>query len=257
MILIPALDLISGSVVRLAQGDYARQTQYQDRAIDRAMAYEKAGAQVLHLVDLDSAKVGGRANLDLIQEICQALSIPVQAGGGVRHERDVEARLKAGVSRVVVGSVLIKTPETFIQWLGDFGPDALVAGLDVKAQGQGDQKRFIPQAAGWTEPGEADLMALLDRLLPAGLVHVLCTDISRDGMMEGSANDLYRQLVARYPKLLIQASGGIGSSADLEATAKTGVAGCIVGRALLEGTVPLSDIARFNRPADHSSRTVC
>lgn len=250
MILIPALDLISGAVVRLAQGDYARQTQYQDAAIERALAYEKAGAHVLHVVDLDSAKEGGRANLDLIQEICGALSIPVQAGGGVRAAADIEARLEAGVKRVVVGSVLIKTPQIFMQWLGEFGSDALVAGLDVKAQGQGDEMRFIPHASGWTEAGEADLMGLLDRLVPAGLVHVLCTDISRDGMMEGSANDLYRQLVARYPNLSIQASGGIGSSTDLEATAKTGVAGCIVGRALLEGAVPLSDIARFNAPAD-------
>ena len=242
MIVIPAIDLINGRVVRLAQGDYNRQTDYGDDAIARALAYEKAGAQCLHVVDLDSAKGGGDANLSLIGQLCDALSIPVQTGGGVRSADDVEKRLNAGVARVVVGSVCIKTPLTFAQWVNTFGPDHMVAGLDVKANAQG---QWIPQASGWLEAGTLDLGGLLDLLIPSGLVHVLCTDIDRDGLMQGASTALYQRLVSTYPNLQIQASGGIGTSANLDAVADTNVSGCIVGRALLEGAIPLDDIARF------------
>jgi len=242
MMLIPAIDLINGRVVRLAQGDYNRQTDYGDDAIARALAYEKAGAECLHVVDLDSAKGGGDANLSLIHELCRTLSIPVQTGGGVRSADDVEKRLNAGVARVVVGSVCIKTPLTFAQWVNAFGPEHMVAGLDVKADEQG---RWIPRASGWLEPGTLDLDGLLDLLIPSGLLHVLCTDIDRDGLMQGASTALYQRMVSNYPSLQIQASGGIGTSEDLDAVAKTGVNGCIVGRALLEGTIPVDDIARF------------
>lgn len=242
MMLIPAIDLINGRVVRLAQGDYSRQTDYGDDPIARALAYQDAGAQYLHVVDLDSAKGGGDANLDLIRQLCGALSIPVQTGGGVRSATDVEKRLNAGVARVVVGSMCIQQPLTFAQWVSSFGPDCMVAGLDVKANNVG---RWIPQASGWLEPGALDLNALLDLLMPSGLLHVLCTDIDRDGLMQGASISLYQHLTSNHPHLQIQASGGIGHSEDLVSVATTSVSGCIVGRALLEGTVSLDDIARY------------
>lgn len=241
MMLIPALDLINGRVVRLIQGDYTRQTDYGDDAIARALAYEKAGAQCLHVVDLDSAKGGGEDNMSLIRELCEALSIPVQTGGGVRSANDVEKRLNAGVDRVVVGSVCIQQPLTFAQWVNGFGPEHMVAGLDVKADNRG---RWIPRASGWLEPGTMDLDGLLNLLMPSGLTHVLCTDIDRDGLMQGASTELYRHLVSTYPNLRVQASGGIGASKDLRAVADTGVSGCIVGRALLEGAIDLDSIAR-------------
>ena len=251
MRLIPALDLIDGRVVRLSQGDYAKQTTYTEDAIDQALAYEAAGAQWLHVVDLDSARSGGTANLGLIEKMCRALTIPVQCGGGVRTKEDIQKRLDLGIRRVVVGSVCIQTPELFIDWLGHFGPGALVAGLDVKAEQNEGAPKWIPQASGWTQASDQDLWSLLDQFMPAGLLHCLCTDIARDGMLQGSATELYQQLHQRYPDLAIQASGGIGQVADLERTQATGVAGCIVGRALLEGKVGLSDIGRFQpTPAD-------
>ena len=245
MNLIPAIDLIDGGVVRLAQGDYARRTQYEDDAVERGLAYERAGASCLHVVDLDSAKGGGQANLSVIKSLCDTLTIPVQTGGGVRSSQDVEARLNAGASRVVVGSVCIQSPLTFVEWMGRFGADVLVAGLDVRNANEQHPPRWIPHASGWLEPGALDLQALLDLLIPSGLRHVLCTDIERDGLLMGPSVELYQWLAARYPTLQIQASGGIGSGEDLEHVKATGVTGCIVGRALLEGQVPLSAIGRY------------
>mgnify|MGYP000361856894 CR=1 FL=1 len=248
MMIIPALDLIDGGVVRLAQGDFTRRTDYGDDAIERALAYERAGARCLHVVDLDSAKGGGAANLALIRSMCETLTVPVQTGGGVRSAADIEARLNAGAARVVVGSVCIQSPLTFAEWLAQFGTDTLVAGLDVKqamAAHQNQPSRWVPHASGWSEPGALDLQKLLDLLIPSGLKHVLCTDIDRDGLLQGPSVELYEHLVTRYPTLAIQASGGIGASDDLDAVSAAGVDACIVGRALLEGHVPLAAIGRF------------
>ncbi|MDT8450756.1 MAG: HisA/HisF-related TIM barrel protein [Wenzhouxiangellaceae bacterium] len=244
--MIPAIDLRHGRVVRLQQGDYGRETRYGDTALERALVYEKAGAKLLHVVDLDAALDGGDGNLALIGEICDALSIPVQTGGGVRNRDDVIGRLDAGAARVVIGSVCVREPDRVCDWIARFGPERIVAGLDVKRV----DDLWIPQAAGWTEAGDSDLFALLDRLKAAGLKHLLCTDIARDGMLSGAGVDLYRDLKRRYPTLAIQASGGIGSVADVEAVAATDVAGCIVGRALLEGMVSMDAIGRFTSKGD-------
>lgn len=241
MIVIPAIDLRAGHVVRLQQGDYARETRYDADAIERARSYEAAGAALLHFVDLDSARDGGDGNLEKIGEVCRALRIPVQTGGGVRDRDDVSARRTAGAERIVIGSACVRQPELVCEWIREFGPAHIVAGLDVKRD---DEERWIPQASGWTEAGSEDLFTLLERLTAAGLKHLLCTDIARDGMLTGAGVPLYQALRQQFPELHIQASGGIGSVADLEAVGRTGVAGCIVGRALLEGGVPLDAIGR-------------
>ncbi|MEX0915601.1 MAG: 1-(5-phosphoribosyl)-5-[(5-phosphoribosylamino)methylideneamino]imidazole-4-carboxamide isomerase [Wenzhouxiangellaceae bacterium] len=244
MILIPAIDLRHGRVVRLQQGDYARETRYAETALAQARLYEKAGAKVLHVVDLDAALDGGDGNLALVAELCGALDIPVQTGGGVRDEADVKARLDAGAARVVTGSVCVRDPQTVCEWIESFGAERIVAGLDVKRDAGG---RWMPQAAGWTESGEEDLFELLEQLTGAGLDHLLCTDIERDGMLTGAGVELYEELRERFPTLSIQASGGIGSEADIEAVAATGAHGCIVGRALLEGRVPIGAIGRYQQ----------
>ena len=236
MIVIPALDLRDGGVVRLQQGDYDRETRYALSPVEQARAYQDAGAELLHLVDLDAARDGADGNLELVAAIADALSIPVQAGGGVRDEAGLARRLDAGIDRVVLGSLCVRTPDVVVDWMERFGPERIVAGLDVRPT---DDGRWIPQAAGWTEAGNEDLFTLLDRLAGSGLRHLLCTDITRDGMLTGPGQDLYRELSARYGGLAIQASGGIGEPAHLAEVAATGVSGCIVGRALLEGRVPL------------------
>ena len=236
MIIIPALDLRDGGVVRLQQGDYDRETRYALSPVDQARAYQDAGGRLLHLVDLDAALQGGEGNLAVITEIAAALDIPVQSGGGVRDENDLKHRLDAGIDRIVLGSLCVREPERVIAWIDRYGPERIVAGLDVRPT---DDGRWIPQAAGWTEAGDTDLFTLLDRLIDAGLVHLLCTDITRDGMLSGPSTALYSELASRYPGLEIQASGGVGGPDHLAAAAATGVSGCIVGRALLEGRVPL------------------
>ncbi len=242
MILIPAIDLRHGRVVRLQQGDYARETRYDESALEQARLYRDADAGLIHIVDLDSALDGGDGNLELIGEVCRALDVPVQTGGGVRGEADVQARLDAGAARVVIGSVCVRDPQAVCDWIESFGAERLVAGLDVKRDAGG---RWMPQAAGWTEPGGQDLFELLEHLTGAGLEHLLCTDIERDGMLSGAGVELYEELQERFPALKVQASGGIGSEGDIEAVAATGVHGCIVGRALLEGRVSMDAIGRF------------
>ncbi|MCC5865854.1 MAG: 1-(5-phosphoribosyl)-5-[(5-phosphoribosylamino)methylideneamino] imidazole-4-carboxamide isomerase [Wenzhouxiangella sp.] len=245
MQLIPAIDLRQGRVVRLEQGDYERETRYPEDPVELALRYQDAGAGCLHLVDLDSARSGGEANLDIIGRICRALEIPVQTGGGVRCLEDLTQRLEAGAERVVVGSLCVKRPEVICAWLDSLGGERIVAGLDVS---RGVDGAWFPRASGWMEAGETDLFSLLDRFTRAGLAHLLCTDIERDGMFAGVSTSLYQSVTGRYAGLRVQASGGVGKPADLDAAAATGVAGCIVGKALLEGRVPLSEIKRWSQP---------
>lgn len=249
MHMIPAIDLRDGRVVRLSQGDYARQTDYADDAVTLAQRYQAAGASVLHVVDLDGARSGEGGNLNTIERIAQALTIPVQTGGGVRSVDDIAKRLDAGATRVVVGSLCVRTPALFTEALARFGADQLVAGLDVLAEDTATGPLWRPRAAGWTEAAESDVHTLLETFCDAGLRHLLCTDISRDGMLAGASTALYDELVARYPQLLIQASGGIGEESDLVAVAATGVAACIVGRALLEGRIALERIRAWSPSA--------
>lgn len=244
MQLIPAIDLRGGCVVRLQQGDYERETRYDDDPLALAKRYADAGAALIHVVDLDSARSGGEANLATIGRLCSELDVAVQTGGGVRSREDFQRRLDAGADRVVIGSLCVHEPETVAEWLAGPQGERIVAGLDVS---QGIDGGWIPRAAGWTESGKVDLFTLLDRLVDAGLKHLLCTDIERDGMFAGPSLALYESVCDRFPSLAVQASGGIGSDADLVEVARTGVAGCIVGRALLEGRVHLSEIAKWSR----------
>ncbi|NDY94318.1 1-(5-phosphoribosyl)-5-[(5-phosphoribosylamino)methylideneamino]imidazole-4-carboxamide isomerase [Wenzhouxiangella limi] len=244
MQLIPAIDLRRGGVVRLEQGDYDREINYDNDPITLASKYQNAGASLIHIVDLDSARDGGDANLEIIQRICSELSIDVQTGGGVRALADVEARLEAGARRVVIGSLCVRDPDLVAEWLGDLGPDAIVAGLDVAPNTAGG---WVPKAAGWTESGHLELFALLEKLQNAGLRHLLCTDIERDGMFSGPSVELYQSIVNRFPAVQLQASGGISDDADLHAAERTGVAACIVGRALLESRVSLNAIRQWSR----------
>ncbi len=244
MQLIPAIDLRDGQVVRLAQGDYDRETRYDNDPVALAATYQEAGAGLIHIVDLDSARHGGNANLDTIARICAGVEIAVQTGGGVRSRADLDARLDAGARRVVIGSLCVREPDRVADWLGELGPEAIVAGLDVRMDADGG---WLPKAAGWTESGDLELFALVERLQRAGLRHLLCTDIERDGMFTGPSVELYQALASRFPALKIQASGGIGEEADLQIAARTGVAGCIVGRALLEGRLPMTAIRRWSR----------
>lgn len=230
--IIPALDLIDGAVVRLHQGDYGQQRDYGRDPLPRLQDYEAQGAKLLHLVDLTGAKDPAKRQIALIQKLVAGVNVPVQVGGGVRSEDDVAALLDAGVARVVVGSTAVKAPQDVQRWFQRFGTDALVLALDVRIDDAGNKQVAV---SGWQENSGVTLETLVESYLPAGLKHVLCTDISRDGTLSGSNVALYEEVCARYPQVAFQSSGGIGELSDIRALCGSGVGGVIVGRALLEG----------------------
>lgn len=239
--LYPAIDVRDGRVVRLRQGDYEQETRYPGEPAEVAARYADAGAQWLHLVDLDAARAGGYTLTALLSTIKSTTALRVQTGGGVRSEADVEAILEAGADRVVVGSLAVREPERVIGWLTRFGADRITVALDAR---QNDAGQWELPTAGWTQASGVSLGALLTRYADAGLRHLLCTDIARDGMLAGPNLDLYRTLTAMAPQVRVQASGGVRDPADVVASREAGCAGAVLGKALLEGRVDLAALCR-------------
>ena len=236
--IIPALDLIDGKVVRLHQGDYAQQRDYGSDPLPRLQDYQHQGAQLLHLVDLTGAKDPAARQLSLLKKLLAGVTVPVQVGGGIRSREDVAALLEAGASRVVVGSTAVRQPEEVQRWFSEFGPQAIVLALDVRIDSDNRKEVAI---SGWQEAAGVTLEQVIEQFLPAGLQHVLCTDISRDGTLSGSNVRLYQEVSARFPQVAFQSSGGIGSLADIAALRGSGAQGVIVGRALLEDKFTVSE----------------
>jgi len=241
MIILPAIDLVDGRVVRLKQGDFARSRAYAHDAEALAIHYLSSGARWLHVVDLDGAREGHPVQLALIERI--AKRVRVQAGGGVRTRADVEQLLERKVQRVVVGSLAVREPDTFIEWLQGIGPEQLCLALDLRL---GDDGRWHAATNAWRSADAADPFALLDRFAAAGLRHVLTTDIALDGMASGPNLTLYRMLAARWPDIRWIASGGVRDRGDVRALAEAGAAGCVAGTALLEGTLDLAALRDFS-----------
>jgi len=237
MLVIPAIDLRAGRVVRLKQGDYARETRYEFDAGALAADYADAGATWLHLVDLDGAKSGAFENLRAIEKIAAAERLAVQAGGGVRGEDDVQRLLDAGVARVVVGSVAVREPEKVEKWISRHGEDRLCIALDTR----NENGVWRLPSAGWTQSEGATLDELAPRYAAAGAKHLLCTDISRDGMLTGPNLDLYAHVRRVAPRLSIIASGGVRDVGDVRTLRAQGLDGVVLGRSLLEGRLTLTD----------------
>ena len=229
--MIPAIDLIGGEVVRLFQGDYNQKTNYQYTVKERQQAYAAAGATVMHFVDLDGAKDSTKRQLSTLKTVVNHETMITQVGGGVRCEDDVKQLLDLGATRVVIGSLAIKQPELVIQWLKTYGGEKIVLALDIKIDAQGN--KTLP-THGWIEDSGVNLEDLLDAYIEAGIKHILCTDISKDGTLSGSNVDLYIELCKNYPTIQWQASGGIGNLDDIAVLKPTKVTGVILGRALLE-----------------------
>jgi phosphoribosylformimino-5-aminoimidazole carboxamide ribotide isomerase len=242
MEVIPAIDLLGGKVVRLYKGDFNQVTEYPEPPVQVAARYGKAGVESLHIVDLDGARTGQFENLDVITEITSTVGLAVQVGGGIRNIGQARAIIAAGAERVVVGSTAAKDPDTVIGWFGELGPDAIVVGLDVSIEDGGDP---IVKTHGWTESSGQTLWSLMDKYMAAGACNFLCTDIAKDGTLEGPNMELYRQCSERYPKARVIASGGISSAAELPVLAATGVASVVTGKALLDGKLTLEEIEQF------------
>jgi phosphoribosylformimino-5-aminoimidazole carboxamide ribotide isomerase len=240
MEIIPAIDLREGRVVRLAQGDYARETRYPADPLALARDYAAAGARWLHVVDLDGARSGALENLQVIEAIART-SLQVQSGGGVRTEEDVQRLFDAGVARVVVGSVAVREPDEVEAWISRHGPERICVALDTRADASGN---WTLPVKGWTEASSANFDDLAVRYTRAGARHLLCTDIARDGMLSGPNLDLYAHIRRTAPALAVQASGGVRDAGDVSALRASGVAGVILGRSLLEGRLSVVEALR-------------
>lgn len=230
--IIPAIDLIDGAVVRLFQGDYNQKTQYEKDPVDVVHDYADQGAKWLHIVDLTGAKDTSKRQLSLIRRMVESKRMKFQCGGGIRSEDDVAQLLDAGISRVVIGSLAVKEPERVQSWIEKYGPEHIVLALDVNIDDNG--QRMIA-THGWQENSGVALESLLASFEKVGVKHVLCTDISRDGTLQGSNVSLYQDVCSKFPQISWQASGGIGGLDDIRALRPTQVGGVILGRALLEG----------------------
>jgi len=236
--IIPAIDLIDGKVVRLFQGDYNQKTDYAFDPINVVNDYADQGASWLHIVDLTGAKDTAKRQLTLIEAMVKTNRMQFQAGGGIRSEQDVTQLLDIGVARVVIGSLAVKQPELIKQWLQKYGSERIVLALDVNIDEAGNK---LIATHGWQENSGVALDSLLNDLMNAGAKHVLCTDISRDGTLQGANHQLYAEMCEQFPDVAWQASGGIGSLADIDVLKPTGVSGVILGRALLEGKFTVAE----------------
>ena len=237
-VLYPAIDVRGGRVVRLRQGDYAQETRYADDPLAVAERYAQAGARWLHLVDLDAARAGGYTLSPLLSAIKSATSLQVQTGGGVRGEADLQSILEAGADRVVVGSLSVREPARVRGWLRSFGSAHITVALDARESADG---RWQLPTAGWTEDSGVELGTLLSDYMAAGLKHLLCTDITRDGMLSGPNLALYRRILDLAPQVQLQASGGVRDVADVVDARQAGCAGAVLGKALLDGRFELVD----------------
>ena len=246
MLVIPSIDLRGGHCVRLLRGDFGAETRYAAEPLELLQRYLALGAPWLHIVDLDGARDGVLANLSTIAALARQSGIALQVGGGVRARATALKLLGLGVARVIVGSAAVETPEEVRAWLAEFGPEHLALAFDVRFDAQG-----VPllRTRGWREATTLSLWQGVEKFRSAGLRHVLCTDIDRDGALAGPNLALYREAVARYPDMHWQASGGVSSIADLHALAAAGASAAVSGTALLEERLPLEGLQPFLRVA--------
>lgn len=242
MRLIPSLDLRGGRCVRLLRGDFGAETRYDVDPRELVSRYRALGARCMHLVDLDGARDGALGNRALLGALAAEAGMALQVGGGIRSRAVVEDLLGAGIDRVIIGSAAVESPDETAQWLRDFGGERVGLALDVRLDADGTPR---VQTRGWTQGTAVTLWDAVARFEPLGLRHVLCTDIARDGALEGPNLALYDACVRRHPGLAWQASGGVRDAADLEALDAVGVAGAVSGKALLEGRVDEAAMRRW------------
>ena len=235
--IIPAIDLIDGKCVRLTKGDYNQKKEYSASPLDMALRYQDVGIQRLHLVDLDGAKSSSPKNLHVLEEIATRTSLDIEWGGGIKSDEALRDAFNAGANHLIIGSVAASQPERFAQWLDVYGGNRLILGADVS-----DGRVAIN---GWLEKSETTIEELIDRFRSHGLREVICTDITKDGMLQGPSFELYARLQDVYPEQDIIVSGGISSIDDIFKLDEMKLRHVIVGKAIYEGRIVLEDIEKF------------
>ena len=226
--LIPAIDIINGQCVRLTKGDYSQMTVYSDSPSLVAQEFEQTGFHRLHVVDLDGAKSRHIVNDQVLREITQATQLTVDFGGGIKTDNDIRKAFDAGASMVTIGSIAVQQPELCMEWIERYGSERIILGADVR-----NGKISIN---GWKEDSDEDLLPFLKRFVESGICNVLCTEISKDGTLQGPAIELYQRVMDAYPDLHLIASGGVSSIEDIRALNEAGIPAVVFGKAIYEGT---------------------
>lgn len=235
--IIPAIDIIDGKCVRLTQGDYNQKTVYNEDPVEIAKMFEDAGIKRLHTVDLDGARSSHVVNTRVIERIATHTNLTIDFGGGIKSDEDLRKAFDAGAQMVTIGSVAVKEPELFASWVETYGGEKIILGADVK-------NGYI-SISGWLEEGEQKLMDFICHHTKNGIHNVLCTDISRDGMLQGPAIELYKDIMAHYPTLHLIASGGVSCINDIERLNDAGIPAVVFGKAIYEGRIKLKELERF------------
>lgn len=235
--IIPAIDLIDGRLVRLSQGAYDNCTIYRQDPVEAALAFEQIGVKRLHVVDLDGAKASEPMNLGVLERIASRTAMCIEFGGGVKSEQAVRNVLDSGAQYVICGSIAALQPQTFVSWLTDFTAQRLILGADCRDG--------MIAVDGWSRQADVSVQQLIGQFVDHGLQQVICTDISRDGMLQGPSLDLYGELMAAFPQVRLIASGGVGSMEDIKRLDDRGVPAVVVGKAIYEGRITLKELEQW------------
>ena len=237
MQIIPAIDIIDGKCVRLTQGDYDQKKIYNEHPLEVAKQFEAAGLTRLHLVDLDGAKAGSVKNWKVLETIAGKTSLVIDFGGGIKKETDLQIVFDSGAALATVGSLAVKEEEVFVHWLRTYGANKFLLGADVK-----DEKIAI---GGWLETTNIWIYDFIRKYIEHGIQQIFCTDVSKDGKLEGPSLSLYKNIMAEFPALHFIASGGVSTMKDLEELQVIGCKGAIVGKAIYEGRINIKDLIQF------------
>jgi len=237
--IIPAIDLIDGKCVRLSQGDYSQKTVYYNDPLDVAKMFEDTGIRRLHVVDLDGAKAQHIVNHKVLERIATHTNLVIDFGGGLKSDDDLRIAFESGAAMITGGSIAVKNPEVFTSWIQQFGAEKIILGADVK-----DRKIAV---SGWLETTDIDLMPFIKEYMNKGISKVICTDISKDGMLEGPAIPLYQEMLQKEPEMYLIASGGVSSIADIDKLQEHQIPAVIIGKAIYEGRIALRELAKFFR----------
>lgn len=235
--IIPAIDIIDGKCVRLTEGDYSQKKIYNEHPLEVAKQFEDAGLIRLHLVDLDGAKAGAVKNWKVLETIAGKTSLIIDFGGGIKQEEDVRIVFNSGAALATVGSVAVKEEEKFVNWLQQFGADKFLLGADVK-----NEKIAV---GGWLETTDIWIYDFIEKYIAHGVQQIFCTDVSKDGRLEGPSTELYKNILQKFPQLHFIASGGVSNMQDLDVLQQIGCSGAIVGKAIYEGRITLEELKRF------------
>lgn len=237
MHIIPAIDLIDGKCVRLTQGDYDRKTVYNEDPLAVAREFEAAGLTRLHVVDLDGARGGGIVNHRVLEKIAGGTSMLIDWGGGMKSDEDLRVAFESGANQVTGGTIAVKNPGVFLGWLERYGAEKIILGTDVK----GDKIAV----SGWEEASDRELFEFLAEYVARGVRYTICTDVSKDGLLQGTARELYGRIRKEQPEVNLIASGGVATTDDLDALVKLDCYGVIVGKAIYEGRISLEELAKY------------